>query len=114
MPVQQGISQEVYCHRYIYDSEAWHQTILAGLQTVLDITGRGKATVLKCKFGDIESHYVKITVDGNVIINDRRLARYADSPGNYGTYDFNYSFKVEHRNIGGINMVEIVVSYCVN
>ena len=112
--IQQGISQEVYCHRYIYDSEAFHSTILNAWQEALNVTGRGKASVISPKRNVGESHGVRITVDGNVVINGRFLSTRENNAYFYGVYDFNVSFQFEHRNIGGVNEVSVVISYCVN
>ena len=114
MPLQQGISQEVYCHRYIYDTEAYHQTTLNVLQTALDITGRGKASVLKVCGTVDEFQYLRITIDGNIVLNDRQISAYHRYAGIFGIFDFNTSFKVEQRNAGGVNAVRIGISYCVN
>ena len=113
MPVQQGISQEVYCHRYIYDSEVYHATILAVLQTALDIAGRGKAQIIRAQGAANESQYLKVTIDGNVVVNDRMMCNSNNVLGFYGIYAFNSSLKVEHRTTGGVNSVTLLISYCV-
>ena len=110
--IQQGISQEVYCHRYIYDSEVFHITALNVLQTVLDITGRGQATILM-KIDPGDSHYLQLTVDGNVIVANRPI-NFQNLSQHIGVYNFQHSLLVEHRNAGGAVDTQILVSYCVN
>ena len=112
MPLQQGISQEVYCHRYIYDSEAFHSTVLNVFQTVLNVTGRGKANVFSARYANGEDHYMRITVDGNIVVNDRVVKFYQNIGVIIGVYDFNISFQVEHRSLGGVNPVNTLISYC--
>ena len=111
---QIGIYPEVNCYRYIYDSEAYHATVNNAFQTVLDVTGRGKASVFSPKRNVGESQAIRITVDGNVVINQRFMSTRENNSYFYGTYDFNLSFKFEHRNVGGVNEISIVIPYCVN
>ena len=113
MPLQQGISQEVYCHRYIYDSEAYHSTALNILQTALNVTGRGKASILRIMGAVDETHNLKVTVDGNVIINNRAIGSYIKVGVFCGIFEFNNSLLIEHKSSGGVNDVRLVVSYCV-
>ena len=115
MPLQQGISQEVYCHRYIYDTEVYHTTTSNVFQVVLNITGRGKAQVGRPTFPGNAVQRVRITVDGNIVINDRALGQSGSDFGAlYGIFDFNSSFLLEQRSADGINRVDIISSYCVS
>ena len=110
MPLQQGISQEVYCHRYIYDSEAYHTTANAVLQTALNVTGRGKAQIQRVQITGCNAS-VRITVDGIIVVDNRAINF---SGMFYGIFDFNTSLLVEHRSHDGLTNVAVLISYCVN
>ena len=113
MPVQEGISQEVYCHRYIYDSEVYHTTANIALTEVLNITGRGQVSI--CHRGVHASHFIRVTVDGNIIINNREIAGWSELGIFFlSLYNFNNSLVIEHRNNDGVTDVRVLLSYCVN
>ena len=111
---QAGVYPEVRCERFIYDTEASHATTSIVFVTALDITGRGQAQIFKLKFAGAINHWLRITVDGVIVINNRILTTHATIGAFYGIYNFNSSFKVEHGNSDNVTEVALVISYCVN
>ena len=78
----------------VYDSYASHTHSGGGsYETALDISGDGQALVI----ADNNDQTVKITVDGNAVLEDVPCKNYNNlGSTNVGTFRFNSSFKVEH------------------
>jgi len=115
MSIQEGVKEDAYAYRHIYNSEAYHSTNNAVLQTALNITGRAKASVPSGEFpANPTVHGLRITVDGNIVINDRSMHSRVDTGGFYGVFDFDNSLVVEHRAANGVDNVDLIISYIVN
>lgn len=97
-----------------YDSEVYHQVTVAVLTTVLNAAGRGKVLVKELMVRGAETHYIKITVDGNVVVNDRFYGEGgAYEYGVIGVFDFNQSILIEHRTSAAATNVDLLLSYYV-
>ncbi len=102
----------------VYDSETLHTTTATTLQTVVDLTGAGQAQVaIKITYNSATYSWcmMKITLDGNVIVNDRDIVhQYTTYNRNIEAtleYEWSVGFKLEVRNDITSGSIQTVVSY---
>ena len=98
---------------FYFDTEVFHSTTNAVLTTALDLPGRGRASIILPQNPANEPHFLKVTVDGIVVINDRELGWDAKVSNFIGVFDFYSSILVEHRNAGGVNAVRVLICYVI-
>ncbi len=101
--------------RHPYDTEAYGATNNTSLQTLVDLTGRGRMQI-SIVHGEAYavSTDVQVTVDSNVVCTDRALVTTDTTNSAYTItlrYEWESAFKFEYASSNGTYTIEVVGSY---
>jgi hypothetical protein len=101
--------------RHPYDTEAYGFTNSTTLQTLVDLTGRGRMQISIVHGEDYaNSSDIQVTVDSNVVCTDRALV-YTDTTNSAYTitlrYEWESNFKFEYASSSGSYTIEVTGCY---